>query len=156
MARVWRATIDDAEAVASLLVGFRDHLGIDWPSANAYLGSVERLMERNEAEFLLAARDGDGTPPEGVAQLRFRFGVWMAAEDCELEDLFVAESARGHGLGKALVGATIDRATERGCRRIQLDAMEDNTTGLALYRAHGFASGDEVPGRRGLLMRRRL
>lgn len=155
MSRVRRAELNDAEAVADLLVAFRDHLGRDWPSANAFLASVERLMERGEAEFLLGA-PGEGEPPAAVAQLRFRYGLWWAATDCLLEDLFVAEAARGAGLGRAMVDAVIARAAERGCRRIELDTDEGNAAAVALYEGAGFRSGDGVPGRRGLFYRRHL
>ncbi len=152
MARVWRAQPHEAETVARLLVAFRDHMGRDWPSENAFLASVERLMERHESEFLLGAPDDD-SPPAAVAQLRYRFGVWYAAEDCSLEDLFVAEEARGAGLGRAMVDAVIERARERGCRRIELDTGEDNAAALALYEAAGFRSGEGEPGRRGIFLR---
>ena len=155
MPRVWRADPHDAEAVARLLVGFRDHMGRDWPSANAFLATVERLMERHESEFLLGAPHADA-PPAAVAQLRFRFGIWFAALDCTLEDLFVDPSARGAGLGRAMVDAAIARAEERGCRRIELDTDEDNTAALSLYGAAGFESGTGEPGRRSLFLRRRL
>jgi GNAT superfamily N-acetyltransferase len=112
-ARAWRAQFDEAEAVAELLVGFRDHMGSDWPSANAFLASVERLLEDPHTEFLLAAA-GDDLPPAGVLQLRFRFSVWRAAPDAWLEDLFVSEEARRAGLGDALVTLAIERARERG------------------------------------------
>lgn len=155
MPRVWRAAIDEAEPVARLLVAFRDHIGRDWPSRNAFLASVERLMERGEAEFLLGAPDDDA-PPAAVVQLRYRFGIWFAAPDCTLEDLFVDASARGAGLGRAMVDAAIARAQERGCRRIELDTDEDNAAALRLYEAAGFRSGTGVPGRRSLFLRRRL
>lgn len=138
--RAWVAGPEEAEAVADLLVGFRDHLDHDWPSANAFLAGVERLMENRDTEFLLAAGEAGG-PAAGVAQLRFRFSVWMAAPDCWLEDLFVAESARASGLGGALVALTLERARERGCRRVELDARDDNDAALALYRRFGFATG---------------
>ncbi|MDX6698130.1 MAG: hypothetical protein QOE65_1527, partial [Solirubrobacteraceae bacterium] len=38
-ARAWLAGPDEAEAVADLLVEFRDHMGADWPSENAFLAS---------------------------------------------------------------------------------------------------------------------
>jgi GNAT superfamily N-acetyltransferase len=41
----------------------------------------------------------------------------VGAEVCLLEDLFVAVSARGRGLGRELVEATVELARERGCRR---------------------------------------
>ncbi len=141
--------------MARLLVAFRDWHGRDWPSENAFLASVERLMERGEAEFLLGAAHDDALPA-AVAQLRFRFTVWTAASDCTLEDLFVEQDARGTGLGRAMVDAAIALAQERGCRRIELDTGEDNAAALRVYEAAGFRSGDGEPGRRALFLRRRL
>jgi GNAT superfamily N-acetyltransferase len=138
-ARAWVAQLDEAEAVADLLVEFRDHLGVDWPSANAFLASVERLLEDRDTEFLLAAPDDDSAPA-GVLQLRFRFSVWKAAPDAWLEDLFVREPARRSGLGDALVALALERARERGARRIELDCSESNASALALYERHGFSS----------------
>jgi ribosomal protein S18 acetylase RimI-like enzyme len=150
--RVWTATIDEAEIVARLLVEFRDHMGLDWPSDNAFHAGVERLLEDPNTEYLLGARDDD-SPPAGVAQLRFRYGLWWAAHDCTLEDLYVAGHARGSGLGRALVEATLERARERGCRRVELDVHESNEAAVELYRSMGFQERDPVEGYRHLFMR---
>jgi GNAT superfamily N-acetyltransferase len=154
-ARAWLATADEAEAIAGLLVDFRDHLGSDWPSANAFLASVERLLEDRDTEYLLAAADGD-SPPAGVLQLRFRFSVWTAAPDAWLEDLFVREQARRAGVGDALVQLAVRRARERGARRIELDTGEDNAPALALYARHGFSPYSKGAGARGLFLGSRL
>ncbi|MGI8801951.1 MAG: GNAT family N-acetyltransferase [Solirubrobacteraceae bacterium] len=151
---VWRAEPHEAPTVARLLVEFRDHNGDDWPSANAFLASVERLIERPDAEFLLAAADGDA-PPSAVCQLRYRFSIWVAAEDCWLEDLYVAETSRRRGLGRALVGAAVERARERGARRIELDTHETNAPAVALYESFGFSDASKGTGR-SLFMGRRL
>jgi GNAT superfamily N-acetyltransferase len=141
--------------VAALLVEFRDSLARDWPSANAFIAGVERLIEGREAEYLLGAPDPD-SPPAAVCQLRYRYGVWLAAEDCCLEDLFVREEARRSGLGAALVRAALDRARARGCRRVELDVNRANPAAIALYEAFGFSAWVDVPGGENLLMRRRL
>ena len=47
-ARAWLAQPDEAEAVAALLVAFRDHMGSDWPSENAFLAGVERLLDGDD------------------------------------------------------------------------------------------------------------
>jgi GNAT superfamily N-acetyltransferase len=151
-ARAWVAQPEEAEAIASLLVEFRDHLGADWPSENAFLASVERLLEDRDTEFLLASRDDD-SPPAGVLQLRFRFSVWRAAPDAWLEDLFVRADARRSGLGDALVRLAFDRARERGARRIELDCFEDNAPALALYERNGFSRHSKGPSRALLLGR---
>jgi ribosomal protein S18 acetylase RimI-like enzyme len=153
--RVWRAAPEEAAEVSRLLIGFRDWMGRtgEEPPDDALRASVERLIGRDDTEYLLGAL-GDGEPPAGVAQLRFRWGVWWAAEDCLLEDLFVEEAARRGGLGRALVEATIERARERRCRRLELDVNSENTAAVALYRSQGFQTGQI--GGQDLLMRRRV
>jgi ribosomal protein S18 acetylase RimI-like enzyme len=146
-ARAWVAQPDEAEAIAGLLVEFRDHMGSDWPSENAFLASVERLLEDRDTEFLLATPDDD-SPPAGILQLRLRMSVWKAAPDAWLEDLFVREQARRAGVGDALVALAVERARERGARRIELDANEENVAALALYERHGFSARSKGgPGR---------
>jgi GNAT superfamily N-acetyltransferase len=151
--RTWLAEPAEAETVARLLCGFRDHLHRSGPSDNAVLAGVERLMEGLDAEFVLACPDED-SPPSGVCQLRFRFALWEASPDCWLEDLFVLEAARRRGVGAALVDAALRRAAQRGCRRIELDTAEDNLPALALYERMGFSSHSKGSQRTLLLGRR--
>lgn len=138
--------------MAALLGGFRDHLGYDGPDDASVLASVERIIVRDDAEYLLGAASGD--EPAGVAQVRYRWSVWWESEDCWLEDLYVSADARGSGLGRALTEAVLERARRRGCRRVELDVNSENTPALALYRSLGFETGKT--GGQDLLMRRRL
>lgn len=142
-AEVRLADARDAGAVASLMVAFRDHLGHDWPSDNSFLASVERLLDERDTEFLLGFADADG-PPAGVVQLRYRWGIWRAGSDCLVEDVFVADSARRSGLGTALMQFAIQRARERGCRRMELDTNEHNDAAVALYESLGFTNRSSV------------
>ena len=135
---------DDLDVVARLLTEFREHEGRDWPPEEAIRAGVERLMPRGDTEYLLG-----GDPPAGIVQLRYRWGVWWDAEDCNVEDVFVSAGARGSGLGRALVSAAIDRARERGCRRMELDTGADNAPAQGLYRSLGFFDS-------GIFMRRRI
>jgi ribosomal protein S18 acetylase RimI-like enzyme len=148
--RVWRAAPDEAPAVAGLLGGFRDHLGYDGPDDASLLASVERIIGRDDAEYLLA---GDGEAV-GVAQVRYRWSVWWATEDCWLEDLYIRDDARGSGVGRLLAEEVLRRAAERGCARVELDVNTENPPALALYRSLGFETGKT--GGQDLLMRRRL
>jgi GNAT superfamily N-acetyltransferase len=52
---------------------------------------------------------------------------------CYLEDLFTAPAARGHGVGRALIGAVRDWAAEQGCGRVYWHTRETNATARALY-----------------------
>jgi ribosomal protein S18 acetylase RimI-like enzyme len=152
---VWLAGLDEAPTIAGLLVEFRNWNGGDWPSENAFLAGVERIIERNEGEFLLGAVDRD-SPASAVCQLRYRFSVWVAADDCWLEDLFVTEAARGMGVGRAMVQGAIARATDRGARRIELDTKADNVRAQGLYVSLGFSPESKGAGGRDLFFGRRL
>ena len=142
--RVWRAEPAEAVTVARLIAEFGEWWGHNVPPADEIQASVERIMGGDDGEYLLGAVDG---APVGVCQLRFRWSVWKSAEDCWLEDLFVREEARRSGLGRALVEAALERARERGCKRIELDVNEDNSAARALYEACGFQTEPKPPGR---------
>ena len=152
--RVWLAGEEDAESVAGLMAGFRDHMGRAEPADGEIRATVEALLRDQATEYLLAAADGQDAPA-GVCQLRYRLAIWTGADDCWLEDLFVASDARRSGLGRALVSAAFDRARARGCKRVELDVDEDNASALALYRALGFSTESKPPGRN-LLIGRKL
>ncbi len=152
MPRVRLAQPQDAETVAQLMAAFRDHLGLAAPSDAEVAAGVERLLGDAHTEFLLGAPQ-NGAAAAGIAQLRFRYGIWRAGGDCLLEDLFVAAAARGTGLGRALLEATLDRARARGCRRVELDVNESNAAALRLYESAGFSATANPYGARDLYMR---
>jgi ribosomal protein S18 acetylase RimI-like enzyme len=144
--RVWPAQAEDIESVSALIAAFRDWWGKDEPKLEQIRATTAKLLEDPNTEFLLAAVDGD-EPAAGVCQLRYRLSVWTGTDDCWLEDLYVDESARGTGLGRALVRAALQRAAARGCRRMELDVNEQNTAALAFYEQLGFTAEPKPPGR---------
>lgn len=133
------------------MAGFRDWQGRTEPDDGSIESTARRLLADPNAEFLLA-----GTPAAGVCQLRYRLSIWTGVEDRCLEDLFVEDSARGSGFGRALVEAALERARERGCARIELDTGEANAPALALYRSFGFDSRSKRADGHDLFMRLRL
>lgn len=149
--QAWTAGHGEAEAVARLIIAFRNHMGKDWPSDNAMLAGVERLMEDGGAVYLLASPDPD-SPPAGVCQLRFRHSLWTAAPDCWLEDLYVEDAARRKGVGDALVRLALTVAAERGARRVELDVSEENAGARALYERHGLSEKSKDQASRDLFM----
>ena len=153
-ARAWTASPEEAADVARLLIGFRDHYGRPEPPDHTFHEGVERLIAREDTDYLLAAADASERPG-GVCQLRYRHSLWTASQDCWLEDLFVVPEHRRAGLGEALVGAAIERARARGCGRIELDVSQQNPGAWALYERMGF-SADYKPPAPNVLMGLRL
>jgi phosphinothricin acetyltransferase len=52
--------------------------------------------------------------------------------------IYVGQEARGAGVGKALLGALIDRARELGYHKLVLAAFPHNHAGMRLYSRFGF------------------
>jgi GNAT superfamily N-acetyltransferase len=126
---------EERDAVAALIGGFRDFYEEKTPTDSTIERMVAQLIDDERTDFLLI-----GEPAFGLAALRYRPSVWTGADDAWLEDLFVVESERGKGAGRALIEACIERAAERGCKRVQLDANERNEGAIALYESLDFRS----------------
>jgi ribosomal protein S18 acetylase RimI-like enzyme len=56
----------------------------------------------------------------------------------QIRGLAVADSARGHGVGRALVRAAVEEARQGGFRRITLRVLGHNTAARKLYESEGF------------------
>ena len=52
--------------------------------------------------------------------------------------IYVSASARGQGIGRALLGALIEVSERAGLWTLQAGIFPENTASLALHRAHGF------------------
>ena len=60
-------------------------------------------------------------------------GTWTRAPDCYLEDLFVDASARGKGVGRALLDSLVVLSKEKGWTRLYWHTNETNATARKLY-----------------------
>lgn len=69
----------------------------------------------------------------GLAHYLFHRSTIQIAPSCYLQDLFTTEASRGKGVGRALIEAVYDRASEAGCPRVYWQTHETNTTAMALY-----------------------
>jgi GNAT superfamily N-acetyltransferase len=58
---------------------------------------------------------------------------WVLGDDCYLEDLFVTDTARGHGAGRALIDDVIAIARAQGWHRVYWHTDEGNARARVLY-----------------------
>jgi GNAT superfamily N-acetyltransferase len=92
-----------------------------------------RLLDPAEPMFaLVAEREGKLI---GVVQNVIHRATWTKTHYCYLEDLFVAPSARGSGVGRALIEAVYARADAIGATRVYWLTHESNATARKLYEA---------------------
>jgi len=102
--------------------------------------------ERNRAffsRFLAPSEDGmllgawRGEELVGYACLYWHFTSLVPAETVLMNDLFVAETARGQGIGRALIEASAQVARERDAHHLEWATAPDNTTAQCLYDTTG-------------------
>jgi ribosomal protein S18 acetylase RimI-like enzyme len=79
------------------------------------------------------------------AELRFRPSLYTGALDAYLEELYVVPERRGHGLGRALLEAAMEAATERGAAHIDVGTSEDDAAARSLYESAGFTNREGGP-----------
>jgi len=63
---------------------------------------------------------------EGFALIYPNYSTWEARAGIHVEDLFVREAARSHGLGRRLLAAVAALAVERGAPRVDLHVLHWN------------------------------
>jgi putative acetyltransferase len=114
--------------------------------------SVDLCFQNFDAE--LAGLPGEYAQPTGALLLAFvdgqlaGCGAMRALADvdhanaCEMKRVFVRRAFRRFGLGRLLVQALMDRATECGYSVMLLDTLDDMEAARGLYASLGF---EEIP-----------
>lgn len=96
---------------------------------------VSEIIE-SPATKLFVARDGSGGPIIGTLTLAiFRIPTAVRAW---IEDVIVAEEARGNGCGEALTAAAIEAARAAGAKTVELTSRPSREAANRLYRRIGF------------------
>ena len=115
----------------------------DAPELEAFL--ARRIYEHNAAatgyhdgeSFTAVRKDGSGAVEAGSCGY-----TWGGC--CYVLYLWVAQPARGKGLGSELLGAIERHAREKGCRLVLLSTHSFQAP--AFYRKHGYSVRGEYPG----------
>jgi DNA-binding MarR family transcriptional regulator/GNAT superfamily N-acetyltransferase len=95
---------------------------------------------RPPAGLLLVARLG--AEPVGCGALRFGagFGAGFGADGvCEIKRMWVADTVRGTGLGRRLLGELETHAAAAGAHTVRLETNRTLVEAIALYRSAGYA-----------------
>jgi GNAT superfamily N-acetyltransferase len=143
-------TETDAAEVRLLVAEFFDWMRDRYPegaeSITAYwnkqdmptqLRDLLTIFAPPKAECLLARLNG---APVGIVMTKPNSG-----DMCEMNRMFVRPSARGHGVGRALVGEILDVARGLGYKRMMLAGGTRHTEALALYSSFGFVRDPSLP-----------
>lgn len=92
----------------------------------------QRLLKQQDGFIAFVAVDAQDRSI-GLAHALFHRSTWSPTWYCYLEDLFVDPTARGQGVGRALIEAGSAEADRRGATRTYWATMGDNATARRLY-----------------------
>lgn len=111
--------------------------------ASTYRQEAERPVEEWERRTNAAAAGVDqtivfGESDDGIVGMAGGFRPDPESGDRQLFGLWVESSARGTGLGEALVEAISEWAASVGARRLIIWVTETNTAAVSLYERLGF------------------
>ena len=95
----------------------------------------------NDPRFRALIAEWDGHPA-GYALIFGYYSTWVG-RGLFLEDLFVRESFRGRGIGKALLAAVARIAVEEQCYGIHWEVLDWNKTATDFYQRLGATFRDQ-------------
>jgi RimJ/RimL family protein N-acetyltransferase len=126
----------DLDELLPLMRGYCDFYKTS-PGDDELLNLATALIEDPEREGLqLLARDS-GRRAVGFATL---YWSWSTTDACRIgvmNDLFVAQDARGQGLAERLIGACREQCARLGARRLVWQTAPDNLRAQAVYERVG-------------------
>jgi GNAT superfamily N-acetyltransferase len=129
---VREATDADLDALTPLLRGYADFY-VSSPSDEGLEAMARDVMAAPEDQaFLLVATD-DADAVVGFALNQWKWSSLRGARVVVLDDLFVAESARGAGHADALIEAVADVARRHGAPIVTWLTQPDNKRAHTVY-----------------------
>ncbi|QIK79360.1 GNAT family N-acetyltransferase [Sphingomonas piscis] len=131
---VRQATIADLECLAPLFAGYRTFYG-QTPDVDLAREFLRQRLSREQSVIFLAASAGKSV---GFAQLYPSFSSGSAARIYILNDLYVQPKARGRGIGRALLAASVEYGRAAGAVSLTLSTANDNALAQALYESAGW------------------
>ncbi len=125
--RLRRAVIGDLDEIMRLENGTFRLDAWSWDT-------MRRDLANPQCYYLVAVTADDGDSLVGYAGLFCPDG----AGEADIQTIAVAETARRHGLGRALMQSLINEARRRAAAEVFLEVRADNPAAQNLYRSLGF------------------
>ena len=133
---IFEAGEADIPELLPLMRGYCDFYGVA-PSDEALLAMSRVLIadpEREGVQLLARGRSGEAV---GFATVFWLWSTLSASRIGLMNDLFVAEAARGSGAAEALIEACRERCAQRGATRLNWQTAKDNLRAQAVYERVG-------------------
>jgi ribosomal protein S18 acetylase RimI-like enzyme len=137
------ATADDAESLHAMLLDLARATGLR-EKIRSKPDDLRRLGFRERPAFQALIAERDGGRPVGLSLFFYNFSSWRGELGVYVQDLYVADDARGTGLGRRLVEETVRQGRQQGATHLRLSVDRGNESAQRFYRKLGLKlSGSE-------------
>lgn len=136
--RIRAATPDDAEAISRLASEFHAYLNALGDPTKFHFNAETYLRDGfgpNPAFVALVAESNNEAV--GYLILDFGYDTDRSRRLAYVNDLFVTEACRGHGVGNALMSRAAEAALERGADALWWGVYERNHSAIRFYEKLG-------------------
>jgi GNAT superfamily N-acetyltransferase len=131
------ATEQDIETIHALILEFAAFQ----KSADKVSITVEQ-MKKDKGLFQCLVAETDDKRIVGFASHFFCYYSW-SGKALYIDDLYVTQSCRKQGIGKALLDAIVQKAIDNNCYKVRWQTSNWNHNAIAFYKNYG-AEIDEV------------
>lgn len=139
------ATVLDAEAIAGIWNPWIRDTAVTFNAVEKQVNDVAALIVARTTAghgFLLATDDDEGTILGFATYAQFRASVGYART--MEHSIILAPSARGNGLGRALLSAIERHAAEEGAHQILAGVSAENADGIRFHLAMGYTEAARI------------
>jgi GNAT superfamily N-acetyltransferase len=125
----------NASVLADLITELARFEKLDPPSAEA----VSRLKGdvASDHPYLFAHIAMVDGVPAGYACYYFTYSTFLALPTLFLEDIFVLDQYRRHGVGRRLLEFCVAEAQRKGCGRMEWNVLDWNANAISFYESTG-------------------
>jgi ribosomal protein S18 acetylase RimI-like enzyme len=129
----------DGTALLQLLDSYaRDPMGGGNPLSAEVRGNlIPQLQQRSDYLGIIAFY---GEQPVGLINAFEGFSTFSARPLLNIHDVIVAEEFRGSGLSQRMMEKVEQLARQRGCCKLTLEVLSNNTVAQNAYRKFGFSA----------------
>jgi ribosomal protein S18 acetylase RimI-like enzyme len=138
---------EEFEALGELTVAAYHGIGPRMPHQDAYDAQLRDVARRAASSCVLVAAAPAGEVLGGVTFVSGPddpYSEELAEGEAGMRMLAVAPGQQGRGVGRALVGACVERARSSGRRRLVLHTQEHMVAAIHLYESLGFVRVPEI------------
>jgi ribosomal protein S18 acetylase RimI-like enzyme len=129
---------DRLERALVLMRAYYEHDGLKFDSLRQQR-ALEAMLREDRGRAWLATNRGEVV---GYAVVVFTFSLEYGGLEAELDELFLAPEARGHGVGRAVMNLVLHEVHALGAVVVTLETEAENEPARMFYRRLGFSDSE--------------